>query len=309
MAVAGRGSARARNLGASARSAVLSARRYWPAYVLVLPAVVWRLTFTLAPLVQSIWFSLTSKSLVQEGVFVGLKNYIGMFQDPLLTESVQFTLIYAAAATILEAALGLAFAVLLNQKLRGQWLATFAMMLPWAIAPMLAGVMWKLMLYEEGGVLNEIVVRLGFARVHWLSHPRTAKISVIMVAVWKSVSWVTLIFVGGLRSLSREVLEAAQVDGAGRWQRFWYVSFPLLRSTMLLVLMLRGMGEVQAFEQIYGMTRGGPGSATRTIALSAYERFFTELRYGYGSAINMVLLVMTVAVGGFLAWRLYGERR
>ena len=109
-------------------------------------------------------------------------------------------------------------------------------------------------------------------------------------------------------SLSKEVLEAAAVDGANTLQRFWYVTLPLLKPAIYLVLLLRAMAEVQTFEQIYGLTRGGPGSATKTLALYAFERFFQQLRYGYGSAVNIVLLVMTIAIGGIFAWLLYRSR-
>jgi multiple sugar transport system permease protein len=174
---------------------------------------------------------------------------------------------------------------------------------------MLAGTIWKLMFSESSGILNQIVTWVGFERVPWLSETLWARVSVIVVSVWKNVAWVSLIFLAALRALPKEVLEAAEVDGAGAWARFWRIAFPLLRSTTLLVLLLRGMGEIQTFEQIYGLTMGGPGTATRTIAMYAYERFFTEFRYGYGSTINMVLFVITAVVGLYYAWRLFQAER
>jgi ABC-type sugar transport system permease subunit len=150
---------------------------------------------------------------------------------------------------------------------------------------------------------------MGIDRIPWLSETFWARTSVIIISVWKNVAWVSLIFLAGLRALPKEVLEAAEVDGAGASARFWRISFPLLRSTTLLVLLLRGMGEIQTFEQIYGLTMGGPGTATRTIAMYAYERFFTEFRYGYGSTINMCLFVITVVVGLYYARRLFQAER
>jgi len=144
--------------------------------------------------------------------------------------------------------------------------------------------------------------------VRWLSDAETARFSVIAMTVWKNVSWVALIFMAAIGSLSKEVLEAAAVDGANTLQRFWYVTLPLLKPAIYLVLLLRAMAEVQTFEQIYGLTRGGPGSATKTLALYTFERFFQQLRYGYGSAVNIVLLLLTIVIGAIFAWLLYRSR-
>ncbi len=279
------------------------------AYVLVLPAIAVRLVFTVFPLLRTIWLSFTNTSITNPGRFVGLDNYFYLAKDELFVNAIAWTFIYAIAAMLVETALGLGIAVLLNQKLRLQGAAILLVMLPWVIAPMLASTIWKLMFYESSGVFNQVLTMMGLGRIPWLSDPFWARFSVILVSVWKNVAWVSLIFLAGLRSLPKEVLEAAEVDGAGPAARFWRVSFPLLRSTTLLVLLLRGMGEIQTFEQIYGLTMGGPGSATRTIAMYAYERFFTEFRYGYGSAVNVVLFAISAVVGLYYAWRLFQVER
>lgn len=279
------------------------------AYALVLPAVIVRLLFTVIPLVRTVWLSFTNTSISNPGRFVGLNNYVYLAQDELFVNAIAWTFIYAIVAMLVETALGLAIAVLLNQKLRGSGAAILLVMLPWVIAPMLASTIWKLMFYESSGVFNQVLTMLGMGRIPWLSDPFWARVSVTLVSVWKNVAWVSLIFLAGLRSLPKEVLEAAEVDGAGPAARFWRVSFPLLSSTTLLVLLLRGMGEIQTFEQIYGLTMGGPGSATRTIAMYAYERFFTEFRYGYGSAVNVVLFAISAVVGLYYAWRLFQVER
>ncbi|OWK24492.1 hypothetical protein AJ87_21330 [Rhizobium yanglingense] len=179
------------------------------------------------------------------------------------------------------------------------------------MAPLLAATVWKIMFYEDGGILNQVLRDLGIIHepVRWLSDATTAKVSVIVVTVWKNLSWCVLIFMAGLAALPRDVYEAAEIDGANAIQKFFTITLPLLRPTTYLVLMFRGMGEVQTFEQINGLTRGGPGTATQTLAVYAYQRFFQELRYGYGSAINVLLLLLTAAIGGFFAWRLYRASR
>jgi ABC-type sugar transport system permease subunit len=285
--------------------------KYSVVYLFVLPAVIIRMIFTLAPLIQTLAMSFTNKSMMNQERFIGLKNYLDLIQDKTLIAAFFFTLVYTGASMLVETALGLGIAVLLTQKLLGRWLSNFIMLLPWVMAPLLAAIVWKIMYYEDGGILNDLFRRGGLISepVRWLSDANTARLSVILTTVWKNVSWVALILMAGMGSVSPEIYEAATVDGANSFQRFRYITLPLLRSSLLLVLMFRGMGEIQTFEQITGLTRGGPGTATQTLAVYAYRRFFQELRYGYGSAINVLLLVLTIAIGGFFAWRLYSASR
>ncbi len=282
--------------------------RYAIIYLFVLPAFVLRMLYSFIPLVQTVWLSLTNRSLVNPGAFVGLQNYqFALTRDKTLINSLGYTVAYTAASTILETVLGLGIAILMMQRLRGRSFSNFVMLLPWVMAPLLAGVVWRVIYWEQSGLLNFMLLEAGLVDelVRWLSDPAMARVSVIVLTVWKNVSWVALIFMAALGSLSKEVLEAAAVDGANALQRFWFVTLPLLRPSIYLVLMLRGMAEVQTFEQILGLTQGGPGNATRTLALYSYQRFFVELRYGYGSAINVLLLLLTVAIGGVFAWLLY----
>lgn len=281
------------------------------AYWIVLPAILLRLAFTLVPLVQTVYLSFTNSSMMGRPRFIGLQNYVKLFQDQTLLSSLTFTVLYTVASITLETILGLLIAILLMQNLRGRWISNFLMLLPWVMAPLLAATVWKIMFYEDGGILNELLRDLGIIHepVRWLSDATTARFSVIVVTVWKNLSWCILIFMAGLGALPRDVYEAAEIDGANAIQKFFTITLPLLKPTTYLVLMFRGMGEIQTFEQILGLTRGGPGTATQTLALYAYQRFFQELRYGYGSAINVLLLLLTAAIGGFFAWRLYHASR
>lgn len=281
------------------------------AYALVLPAIVLRAAFVVGPMFQSIWLSFTNKNLTNDGRFVGVQNYQRLFSDETLLNSFGFTLGYTAAATILETVLGLLVALLLMQVSRFKWLTNTLMLLPWVMAPLLAATVWKILYLEDGGILNEVLRQLGIIQepVRWLSSPDIARISVIVTTVWKNLPWCALIFMAGLAAIPTDLYEASKVDGANAVQRFWYVTLPMLRPSIYLVLMFRGMGEAQTFEQIAGLTQGGPGTATTTLAVYAYQRFFIEARYGYGSAIAVLLLLLTAAIGGYFAWRLYRANR
>jgi len=287
----------------------LFASRYAVFYVLVLPAFLLRMVYSIIPIIQTALISFTNRTILG-GQYIGLRNYEILTKDATLIGSLGWTLLYTGVSAVAETIIGLGIAILLMQNLRLRWLSNFIMLLPWVVAPMLAAVAFQILYFEDGGILNAILQELGFgnAAVRWLSNAETARFSVIAMTVWKNVSWVALIFMAAIGSLSKEVLEAAAVDGANTLQRFWYVSLPLLKPAIYLVLLLRAMAEVQTFEQIYGLTRGGPGSATKTLALYAFERFFQQFRYGYGSAVNMVLLALTIAIGGIFAWLLYRSR-
>ncbi len=294
---------------AQSRLEDIFASRYAVFYVLVLPAFVLRMVYSIIPIIQTVIISFTNRTILG-GQYVGLRNYEVLARDATLIGSLGWTLLYTGVSAVAETVIGLGIAVLLMQNLRLRWLSNFIMLLPWVVAPMLAAVAFQILFFEDGGILNAILQELGFgnAAVRWLSDAKTARFSVIVMTVWKNVSWVALIFMAAIGSLSKEVLEAAAVDGANTLQRFWYVTLPLLKPAIYLVLLLRAMAEVQTFEQIYGLTRGGPGSATKTLALYAFERFFQQFRYGYGSAVNMVLLLLTIAIGGVFAWLLYRSR-
>ena len=277
-------------------------------YVLVIPAFVWRFAYTVIPLFQTIWLSFSSKAVMRTQKFVGLKNYRFMLEDSTVAASLEFTAIYTVAATILEVAVGLGMALLLNQKLRGQWLTRVAALLPWGTSALVSGIVWRLLFFESGGVLNDFVKRLGFERVLWLSNKGWARFSVIMTSVWRTASWTALLLLAGLKTVPRELLEAAEVDGAGVWGRFRHVTLPLLAPMLLVVIMLRGMAEVQTFESVLALTRGGPGYATRIISLYLFDRFFLQGQYGYGSALAVVLFALTALIGGSFAYVLYLRR-
>jgi len=287
----------------------LFASRYAVFYVLVLPAFLLRMVYSIIPIIQTALISFTNRTILG-GQYIGLRNYEILTKDATLIGSLGWTLLYTGVSAVAETIIGLGIAILLMQNLRLRWLSNFIMLLPWVVAPMLAAVAFRILYFEDGGILNAILQELGFgnAAVRWLSDAETARFSVIAMTVWKNVSWVALIFMAAIGSLSKEVLEAAAVDGANTLQRFWYVTLPLLKPAIYLVLLLRAMAEVQTFEQIYGLTRGGPGSATKTLALYTFERFFQQLRYGYGSAVNIVLLLLTIVIGAIFAWLLYRSR-
>ena len=219
---------------AQSRLQNLFSSRYAVFYVLVLPAFLLRMIYSVIPVIQTILLSMTNRTIVGGG-YIGLRNYEFMTRDATLIGSLGWTLLYTGTAAVAETVIGLGIAILLMQNLRLRWLSNFIMLLPWVVAPILAAVAFRILYFEDGGILNEILRQLGFgnAAVRWLSDAETARFSVIVMTVWKNVSWVALIFMAALGSLPREALEAAAVDGANALQRFWYVTLPLVKACHL----------------------------------------------------------------------------
>jgi len=150
---------------------------------------------------------------------------------------------------------------------------------------------------------------LSSTRVPWLSDPTMARISVIVTTVWKNVPWAVLLLLAGLKAIPKRLYESAAVDGAGPLQRFRHITLPLLLPILLVVLLIRGVAEVQTFEQILALTQGGPGTATGIISLYAYERLFQQFNFGYGSALTVLLLLLSVFIAGSMTWLIYRENR
>lgn len=286
-------------------------RRYWVGYALILPALIFRLLLTGVPLIQTIWMSFTDKTMTRPGSWIGLDNYARMSQDYLFRASIEVTFIYTFAATLLELVIGLGIALLLIQGLRGTSLTQTVMLMPWAVAPLVAALMFRLLFFEAGGVFNDLVLRfdLSSTRVPWLSDPTMARISVIVTTVWKNVPWAVLLLLAGLKAIPKRLYESAAVDGAGPLQRFRHITLPLLLPILLVVLLIRGVAEVQTFEQILALTQGGPGTATGIISLYAYERLFQQFNFGYGSALTVLLLLLSVLIAGSMTWLINRENR
>ena len=286
-------------------------RRYWVGYALILPALIFRLLLTGFPLIQTIWMSFTDKTMARPGSWIGLDNYARMSQDYLFLASIEVTFIYTLAATLLELVIGLGIALLLIQGLRGTSLTQTVMLMPWAAAPLVAALMFRLLFFEAGGVFNDLVLRfdLSSTRVPWLSDPTMARISVIITTVWKNVPWAVLLLLAGLKAIPERLYESAAVDGAGPLQRFRHITLPLLLPILLVVLLIRGVAEVQTFEQILGLTKGGPGTATGIIALYTYKRLFQQFNFGYGSALAVLLLLLSVFIAGSMTWLINRENR
>ncbi len=243
------------------------------------------------PLIYAVKVSLTNSS----GAFTGA-NFARLFQDRLFAVSAVQTVILTAVALTIEFVLGLALAVLIDSLARGRTLFRAGLLVPMLLPPVVAAVAWRLIYNPQFGVLNGTLRRLGMntAALTWTSGESTALLSVILVDVWEWTPFLFLLLSAGLQAIPPEPLEAARIDGAGPWRIFLDVTLPLLKPTILLVVLLRAMDLVRIFDQIFILTQGGPGTATETVSLYIYRTAFRFSNFGYAAAMSFLLLAATM---------------
>jgi multiple sugar transport system permease protein len=196
---------------------------------------------------------------------------------------------------------GLGLALLVTQIPSGQWVFRIVAILPIVLAPVVVGLFWRtIMLAPEFGILDFVVRALGFGAVNWLGAPIPALVSVIIIHTWQWTPFAFLVLLASLAALPPDVYEAAKIDRANAFQRFFYITLPLIRTAVVIVIIMRSMIALSAFAAIFAATRGGPGTATEILNLYAYKTSFIELNFGYGSALAVALLVITLFVSGVL---------
>jgi len=269
------------------------------ALALFLPALAVLVLTTTAPLVYLVWASLQRIDLGMPWLsgFAGAGNFINMGDDPRFWNSLVLTLIYTASTVVLQVALGLSLALLVLRIPKGQALLRVAAILPIVLAPVVVGLFWRtLVLAPDVGLVDVVTRALGAGSHNWLGDPQLALISVIAIHTWQWTPFAFLVILASLASLPPDVFEAARIDRAGAWQRFRYITLPLIRPAIVIVVIMRTMIALSAFAAIFAATGGGPGTATEILNLYAYRTSFSELNLGYGAALAVVLLVITSAV-------------
>jgi multiple sugar transport system permease protein len=280
------------------------------ALALFFPALAVLLLTTTMPLVYLGWNSLFRLDLSMPWLsgFAGLGNYTKMGSDPRFWNSLLLTLIYTSSTVVLQVVIGLSLALLVMQFPKGQGLLRVAAILPIVLAPVVVGLFWRtLVLAPDVGLVDLVTRSLGLGSHNWLGDPQLALISVIAIHTWQWTPFAFLVLLATLATLPGDVYEAARLDRASAWQRFRYITLPLIRPAIVMVLILRMMTALSAFAAIFAATGGGPGSATEILNLYAYRTSFTELNLGYGASLAVVLMSITIAIS-YLMFRLRRAR-
>lgn len=281
-------------------------------YVLFLvPLIVLLAGLTLYPIGYSIYTSFTNLHLARPNLplrFVGFDHYEAMLGSTVFWQVFRNTLVMVAGAVVSQLVLGFLLALLLDRELPGIGIVRTILLLPLMVTPVVAALVWSLMLNPSTGVINYFLISLGWESPPvWLGSGSMAMLSIIAVDAWQWTPFVMLLLLAGLQGIPAEFYEAAELDGAGFWQRIRYITLPVLTPLIGVVVLLRVMDAFKIFDKIYILTAGGPGNATETVAFHAYRQGFGFFRMGYASAISMVLLVVVVVVSALLIRRTQGD--
>ncbi|AEY85463.1 ABC transporter permease protein [Streptomyces hygroscopicus subsp. jinggangensis 5008] len=274
------------------------------AWTLAIPFLTLFALFTLLPVAWSLLMSFTDtkgsdlRTPLAVGV-VGLDNYVRLFQDPLFFTALRNTAVFALFGLPLTLASGLAAAVVLDRGIR-RFRAVFrvGLYLPVVTSIVAVAVVWKTLLEPRSGLVNTALGWVGVDGPAWLADTRFALPAMIVMAVWRNLGTVMIIMLAGLQSVPSSLLEAAEIDGAGAWQRFWRVTFPLLRPALLLTAVTTGIGYLQFFDEPFVMTQGGPLDSTLSATMFSYRQFGYG-NYDYSSAASYVIFVLIAALTVF----------
>ncbi len=287
--------------------------RFEPHYlVLLAPLLVFVLAISIYPLAFSFFISFFKYRLTdpnQVKTFLWFSNYLNAFQDKQVLGALSATLTFVAGTVICEIGVGLALAMLLSAETKLMQVVRSFLLLPMAIPPLVVGLVWKSLYNVDFGVVPYYLKLLGLNPGRGpLGETTWAMPAVILVDLWQWSPLLMVIFLAGLKSLPREPYEAALVDGASRWQSFWYITLPLLRPTLLVGLLLRTMQSFKVFDIIYATTGGGPGSATTVLNFHIYTVGMTFFDMGYAAALANILLVV-VAILSIIYIRVLERQR
>lgn len=281
------------------------------AYLFLLPSLIVFAVFVFFPLFFSFYASLTRWNLPYQPSFIGLENYRYIFTDeigaPEFLRSIRNSGYYALGVP-LNIAVSLSLALLLNQRLRAVSLFRTAYFLPTITSMAAISVVW-IWIYHPAdyGLLNSILLKLGLSPLRWLRDPHLAMPALILMGLWRGMGYNIIIFLAGLQSIPTSLYEAAEIDGAGSWARFWKVTLPLLSPTTFYVLVIGVVNSLKAFTQMHMMTEGGPLGATTTITYYLYQEAFEHFTMGRASAVACVLFVILL-IFTLIQFKVVGSR-
>ena len=267
--------------------------KYVP-YLFLLPAAAILIVFFFIPFFQTVYLSFFDySSSIYVPSAIGLDNYIKLFHSPIFYKVMWNTFLYLLIAVPILAIFPLFIAILINQKIRGVTLYKILIYLPVIVSIVVAAIAFK-WLYADQGILNYIVTKLGFEPIGWLTDPKWALISVVIVTIWKGIGYYMIIYLAALMSVPQELYEACDIDGAGFLRKHLTVTIPHIMPTIALVTTISAISAMKVFAEIYVMTKGGPLNSSKTIVYYIYERAFENLDLGFATAMAVVLLIVVM---------------
>lgn len=284
-----------------------SFKKYLPNYVLLLPFLFFYVSFMIYPLLQGFIISFYDWKILGEKTFIGLKNYIGLFNDPVFFSSLWHTVLFVILSTPVLVVMGFVLALLVNLPIKGQIVFRFIFFAPIVLAVSVVASVWKAVLGNYGGMINSILQLIGVSEnILWLGVPVLAWVSIIVITLWWTAGFNMVLFLAGLQDIPEELYEAAKIDGANAWDRLWNITIPSLKRITKLVVFLQVIASFKIFSQVYLVTAGGPAGATKTIIQYIYETGFDEYRLGPAAAMSYIFFLVLL-VWSLIQFRLSKE--
>lgn len=282
----------------------LRRRRALLGYIFILPTLLGIFIFTAGPVFVSFGLSLYKWNIFKPPEFTELGNFQRLLRDTRVAISFVNTLKFTVGAVSLQIAVGLFLALIVHRITHtiARYYFRTAFFMPLLMSGASVAIFMGYIFHKEFGALNYYLTLLGFPQIPWLTQVDWVLITIVLTSVWRNMGFTFVLFLGGLSTVSSEVLDAADVDGAQGLRRLWYITIPLLSPSILFAAVTGVIGALQVFEEAYIMTRGGPGDASRTVVMIMYETAFKNIEFGYGSAIALVLFLIILAVTIVQMW-------
>lgn len=274
-----------------------SARQILEGYLLISPSLIVIFAIVIFPLGYLVVSSIYGWSFGRMAEFVGLKNYIDVFQDPDFLIVFKNTLIFSLVSSSIELLLGLGIASLLDKSGKFEGTLRIIVVMPFMVSMVAGSVSFKWILNAEFGIVNYSLIKLGLIRslVNWLGSPMLGMLACITVITWHTTPFVALILLAGLKSIPRDLYEVSELDGAGMYQKFLFITLPLLKPAIFVSLLIRTMYSLRNFPIPYVLTGGGPGNSTKLMAMLLQEKKI-QLLFGYNSALSIIMVIVTLII-------------
>ncbi len=267
--------------------------------LLLAPALAAIAAISIYPVVLGLWLSLRDTTLSSPtDSFVGLANFQQLLSDGQFWNAWVHTMEFMSASTLLETLIGLLIALNLTERFLGRGLVRAAMLVPWAIPTVVTSKMFGWLFDGQNGVVNYLLRSAGFIQhnISWYGSPDLALGTIVIADVWKTTPFMALLLLAGLQTIPRSLSEAALIDGAKPWQRFWCVRLPLLAPTLLIAAMFRALDAFRIFDLVYVLTGGGPADSTEVLSTLTYKNLFSALQLGYGSALSTAMFITEIFI-------------
>lgn len=287
----------------------LTGKRRAAIFIGLLPALLIYVVFAIYPILQSFYYSFMDWNGFNEMKFVGLQNFQNLFDDPLFWRSIKNNMFVVVASVLGQVPIALFIALLLNRKLKGIKIFRTIGFMPVVLSTVVVSLTWNLIYNTKDGLINELLRAVGLDALaqNWLGDTKWSMISVCITVIWQFVGLYLIIFLAALQNVPEEVLEAARMDGASEWTTTWKITVPMIWDTIIVAIILCISGSLRTFDLIYVMTHGGPSHSTEVMALYMFNKTFTNLQYGYGSAVSVVIFFFSLLLI-FIVKKLLGQK-